>query len=261
MDTITQNYIRIHDIQSIKTLRNLEAYISDFKDEMTDYEWLLVSKSSAFNLSIAELFPAYLNWEHICTFQMLPIAFMNKYAEYLNWYSVARFQPLTYKFIIDHKDSLSMDRVIDNPLVRNLKEYDEIQKLHKTMKKQKKFKMVWDANLQESMFFATAADKDFSISTATKEVVFSEEEIKKLKKDDLKEILNERDIQFTYKDKIALLKTKLLNHQKLNKDFFTIEILETMKKSEFRQILEKRSVRVYYHDTIVVLKQKILDTQ
>ena len=56
--------------ESIKRTRDLEYYINEFKDEMTNYEWLLVTKSEAFNLDVAEQHIKNINW-CLCTFYKL----------------------------------------------------------------------------------------------------------------------------------------------------------------------------------------------
>jgi hypothetical protein len=235
-----QNYKRIYDLESIKKTRDLEHYISEFKDEMTNYEWLLVTKSEAFNLDVAEQHIENINWSYLCTFYKLPIKFMEKHFEYLDLYSVSAFQVLTFKFIEAYKESLSMDKVIKNESVRNMPEYSKVNDMYLKMSKEERYTNLWAQHKEKSMFVAKKTK--ILTSAASKK----EPEKPKYKKKDLENM------------KKPELIDKILSKQKRVR--YNESDLDGIKKSVLHDILEERGVKIYYHDTVDELKQKVLDS-
>jgi hypothetical protein len=255
-----QNYERIYDLESIKKTRDLEKYISQHKENMTKYEWLLITKSNGFTLDIAERYPEHIDWQYLCAFHKLPINFMEKYFDYLDIYSISALQVLTYKFIEKYKERLSMDKIIENKSARNMSRFPEIKEIYKNMSKQKKYIKLWKSYKENSMF------KSSKRKIATPKLANAESEKSKLKKDDLEQmkkselqkILEDMQIGYYYKNTVPELIEKILSKQE--RTDFNENDLDGIKKSVLYDILEERGVKIYYHDTIDELKQKVLDS-
>jgi hypothetical protein len=255
-----QNYKRIYDLESIKKTRDLEHYISEFKDEMTNYEWLLVTKSEAFNLDVAEQHIENINWSYLCTFYKLPIKFMEKHFEYLDLYSVSAFQVLTFKFIEAYKESLSMDKVIKNESVRNMPEYSKVNDMYLKMSKEERYTNLWAQHKEKSMFVAKKT-KILTSAASKKEPEkpkYKKKDLENMKKPELQEILDDMKVGYFYKNTVPELIDKILSKQKRVR--YNESDLDGIKKSVLHDILEERGVKIYYHDTVDELKQKVLDS-
>jgi hypothetical protein len=191
--------------------KQLVKFINENKDDFTSYEWLIVSKSQFLDNGLIETFKDKLDWQYMSAFKKFEERELRKYSDYIDWYSVSRFQNLSLKFIKDHDDQLSFDELVRNENFLESSILSEIIKMYEEKKDKEKYKKIWNENKENNSLFKPS--KPVSFVKSESEKVYSSDEILKLSKNEMKEILSIKGIRTYYHDTLEILRNKVTESQ------------------------------------------------
>jgi hypothetical protein len=256
---------KYYEIQDISTAKALEKFAETHEKELTSYEWFLITKNSAFNLKIAEKYSESVDWDWISVMMEMNVAFIEKFIGLVDLYSISKFQPITFKFINDNKDILSMEKVIENPHVMKLDQYNKVKELYEQMRLDKKYVDVWIENMKKTRMLHPSekilVNRVQEFYGHIERVKQQEEEAVRLKE---LGITKEEDIiafqvkEKEIKAKIVEEKPKVKRTRKPKEEKIVIPDFNKMSKAELQEYVKTKGIRVYYHDTIAILKEKAI---
>ena len=258
---------KYYEITEITSTKLLEKYLEKHDKDLTSYEWLLVTKNPGFNLKLAEKYSETIDWDWMSVMVEMNVPFIEKFLGMVDLYSISKFQPLSYSFIMDNKDILSMEKVIENPHVMKLDQYSKIKEVYQKMRLDKKYIEIWAENMRSTRFLKPSPKileervKEFyDYIEATKK---REEEAARLKELGITEEEDIIEFQVKEAEKAPELpnkeeKPKVKRTRKPKEEKVILPDFDKMSKAELQEYVKARGIRVYYHDTIAVLKEKAL---
>jgi hypothetical protein len=191
--------------------KQLVKFINENKDDFTAYEWLIVSKSQFLDNNLIENYKDKLDWQYISAFKKLEEKELRKYSDYIDWYSVSRFQNLSLKFIEENESQISFDELIKNESFLETSYLSKIIKMYEERKDKEKYKKIWIENKENNSLFKPV--KSISIKQVEDAKIYNEEEILKLSKNEMKEILSDKNVRTYYHDTLEVLRKKIIESQ------------------------------------------------
>jgi hypothetical protein len=195
------------EFKFMNSYREYIKFVSDNKDEFTPYDWLQVSKSQYFKTDMIDAYSDHLDWGYLCTFLNLDIRTMERYSDYLDWYAVSALQPLTLNFIKKHEKELSFNKLISNENIRSTSLFTDVNRMYEQRKNKPEYQQRWKDNLENSTTFRPSRPmQKFVFESKPK---YTEEQINKMKKDQLKQILKDNNVRVLYHDTMDELKEKI----------------------------------------------------
>jgi len=217
------------EIQELHSTKQLIEFIKTLKENLSRYDWLLLTKSSHMTKKLIEEYSEDIDWQYYCTFNSdLSIDFLERNIGFINWYSTSAFQSLTLAFIKKYEDKLSFNKLITNDYIRRSNFFTEVYNMYKERLKKPAYVQVWEENKKNSIFKADIKPIRSSFVAKTEKVVEAKEEVKP--------VVQEKKI-------------------------YTDADLLKMSKQEMKQVLSELDIRIYYHDTLEILRNKIKESQ
>lgn len=83
------------------------SLIEQHADQLTSWDWSLISRYQKLNGDFALKYADKLNWNYICLFQEMTEEFIESNLQYMNWAAICHNQPVSEDFLEKHIDKVN----------------------------------------------------------------------------------------------------------------------------------------------------------